>query len=47
MARLFGRGPIEVPRALRGSALAARGYVAIGAAHDAASGHDLVWGCAP
>lgn len=36
-----------IPRAERCTALLARGYVRLGAAEDAASGHDLAWGWAP
>lgn len=42
----LGRGR-TVPRALRSSALVARGYVRVGAGIDAATRSDLVWGYAP
>ncbi len=46
-ARLFSGGRTALPRAVRASALLARGYVAIGAGVDPASGLDLAWGFAP
>lgn len=42
----FGRTR-RLSRALRCSALLARGYVDVGAGTDPASGGDLVWGRAP
>jgi hypothetical protein len=42
----LGRGRV-VPRALRATALVARGYVDVGAAVDPASRSDLVWGYTP
>ena len=42
----LGRGP-TVPRALRSTALVARGYVRVAAGIDGESGSDLVWGYAP
>jgi hypothetical protein len=44
--RLFARG-VEVPRAVRCSALVARGYVDVGGGRDESSGGDLAWGAAP
>ena len=41
------RRPPRAARALRGSALLVRGFVAIGAGVDPASGLDLTWGRAP
>jgi hypothetical protein len=45
VARWLGPRP-RLSRAVRGSALLARGYVRLGADADEASGHDLVWGYA-
>jgi hypothetical protein len=42
LARLFGRKP-EVARAVRCSALLARGYVRLGGGVDPKSGYDLAW----
>jgi hypothetical protein len=42
--RLLKRDREPVSRAARATALLARGFTEIGAAHDEASGHDLVWG---
>jgi hypothetical protein len=47
---IFGRllrARRSIPRAIRGSALLARGYVRIGGGIDDASGLDLAWGYAP
>jgi hypothetical protein len=38
---------VAIPRAVRCSALLARGYVDIGAGTDQATGADLAWGSAP
>jgi hypothetical protein len=38
---------VAIPRAVRCSALLARGYVDIGAGTDEATGADLAWGSAP
>lgn len=49
-SRLFaaiGRRSRDVPRAVRCSALLARGYVKIGAGVDESTGADLAWGYAP
>jgi hypothetical protein len=42
--RLILMGDTSVPRAPRCSALVMRGYVDVGAAVDAGTSHDLVWG---
>ncbi len=47
LGRLFRGGPAEIPRALRATALLARGYERIAATTDEASGLDLVWGTSP
>jgi hypothetical protein len=46
-SRLFGGRASTLSRAARGSALLARGYVAIGAGVDEASGFDVSWGTVP
>jgi hypothetical protein len=38
---------VEIPRAVRCSALVARGYVDIGAGTDEVTGADLAWGVTP
>jgi hypothetical protein len=46
ITRLFRGGRTPVPRAVRATALLARGYREIGAAVDAKTDLDLVWGVA-
>ena len=46
LARLFGGGRASIPRAVRATALLARGYGGIAAALDPKTDLDLVWGVA-
>jgi hypothetical protein len=41
--QVFARG-VDVPRAVRCSALVARGYIEVGAARDDGTGADIAWG---
>jgi hypothetical protein len=47
LARWLGPRAVVVPRALRCTALLARGYVRIGGGIDPDTGADLAWGWAP
>jgi hypothetical protein len=46
LKRLFGGAGAPIPRAVRATALLARGYADIGATVDAKTDLDLVWGVA-
>ena len=47
LGRYFAARRAPIPRAVRATALLARGFVRIGAAIDPVSGMDLVWGFGP
>jgi hypothetical protein len=47
LARWLGPRPVVVPRALRCTALLARGYVRIAGGTDETSGADLAWAWTP
>jgi hypothetical protein len=46
LGRLFGAGRPKIARAIRCSALLARGYVGVGGGIDPVTGLDLAWGYA-